>query len=276
MFELHPLTSWDLPALAPYRTMRRPMEHRKEGVFLAEGEKVVRRMLESSTEVLSLILPEKWIEIYRPLIEARPEKVLVFQCEKERLEELSRITFYQGVLGIGRIPQLPTLAELFVKQPGLNLWIAADGITSAGNMGIICRNAAALGAQALIVGESSCTPYIRWAVHSSMGELFKLQIIQPPSLKESLSSLKKQGVRCIAAHPHTDKKYLPQCDLTGPICLVFGSEGEGVSSEILEECDESVAIPMSAGVDSLNVANCVALFLYEALRQRGFSTQVMI
>ncbi len=269
MYEVVTLTSWDLPELAPYRTMRRPMEHRLQGIFIAEGEKVVRRMLESSVEVVSLILPPKWLEIYKPLLEKRPESVRVYQGEKAVLEQLSGFTFYQGVIGVGRIPVLPPLEKILEKEQIPDLWIATDQVTSGGNIGGICRNAAALGAQAILIGETSCTPFIRWAVHGSMGELFKLQIVEPPSLKEALVALKCRGIRCIAAHPHAEGKTLPQCNLKSPICFVFGSEGTGISPEILAECDEAIAIPMSFGADSLNIASCVGIFLYEAQRQRG-------
>ena len=73
----------------------------------------------------------------------------------------------------------------------------------------------------------------------------------------------------VAAHPHTDQRTLSQADFTGDSCVVFGSEGNVLSPEVLAACDEAVAIPMAAGVDSLNVGAAAAVFLYEARRQRG-------
>ena len=75
----------------------------------------------------------------------------------------------------------------------------------------------------------------------------------------------------LAAHPHTDKKVLSQADFTGDCCVVFGSEGHGISQGVLAACDEAVAVPMANDVDSLNVSMAVAVFLYEANRQRGKS-----
>jgi tRNA G18 (ribose-2'-O)-methylase SpoU len=83
-----------------------------------------------------------------------------------------------------------------------------------------------------------------------------------------LHDLRAHGVRCIAAHPHTDKKVLSQADFTRDCCVVFGSEGHGISQEVLAACDEAVAIPMSNEVDSLNVSAAAAVFLYEVNRQR--------
>jgi tRNA G18 (ribose-2'-O)-methylase SpoU len=89
------------------------------------------------------------------------------------------------------------------------------------------------------------------------------------TLAECLQELRTHGVHCIAAHPHADKKFLSQADFSGDCCLVFGSEGDGISPAVLAACDEAVAIPMPPTVDSLNVGAAAAVFLYEAARQRG-------
>jgi tRNA G18 (ribose-2'-O)-methylase SpoU len=89
------------------------------------------------------------------------------------------------------------------------------------------------------------------------------------TLAQTLQSLRARGVRCIAAHPHADGKTLSQADFSSDCCIVFGSEGCGISPAVLEACDEAVAIPMPPMVDSLNVGAAAAVFLYEANRQRG-------
>ena len=83
-----------------------------------------------------------------------------------------------------------------------------------------------------------------------------------------LRDLQSRGILCIAAHPHTDKKVLSQADFTSDCCVVFGSEGRGISPEVLAACDEAVAVPMANEVDSLNVGAAAAVFLYEVQRQR--------
>jgi tRNA G18 (ribose-2'-O)-methylase SpoU len=83
-----------------------------------------------------------------------------------------------------------------------------------------------------------------------------------------LKELRARGIRCLAAHPHANGKTLSQADLSGDCCIVFGSEGCGISAPVLEECDEAVAIPMPPTVDSLNVGAAAAVFLYEVNRQR--------
>src|SRR5437870_12265694 len=89
--------------------MRRQLEHRQRGIFVAEGEKVVRRLLESDFTVLSLLLPGTWLREYEPLIRSRAEKVPVYIAEKSILEQLTGISMFQGVLGVGIVPRPHTV-----------------------------------------------------------------------------------------------------------------------------------------------------------------------
>jgi len=89
------------------------------------------------------------------------------------------------------------------------------------------------------------------------------------TLVETLGELRANGIKCIAAHPRPDGKTLSQANFTGDCCLVFGSEGHGISEKVLAACDEAVAIPMLNEVDSLNVSAAAAVFFYEVNRQRG-------
>jgi tRNA G18 (ribose-2'-O)-methylase SpoU len=263
------IESFDLPELQPYRTMRRQHEHRQQGIFVAEGEKVVRRLLESSFGVVSVLLPEKWLCELEPLLQARPEEVRVFVAEKALLETLTGFSMYQGLLAVGKVPPLPTLEEIIARSPQPRFLAAADGLSSAENFGALVRNCAAFNSQALIVGETCSSPFLRRAVRSSMGTIFQLPIVETPSLIQALGDLRERGIRCIAAHPHADGRTLSQASLTGDCCIVFGSEGYGISPAVLAACDEAAAIPMPDAVDSLNVGSAAAVFLYEANRQRG-------
>jgi tRNA G18 (ribose-2'-O)-methylase SpoU len=269
MFTVHKIDSLDLPELAPYRTMRQQLEHRRQQFFIAEGEKVVRRLLESRFTVVSLLLPEKWLEVLEPLLRARPEEIQVYVAEKQVLETLTGFSMYQGLLAMGRIPTLATLDGVLRSSKRPVLFAAVDGLTSAENLGALVRNSVGFGAQGLLVGETSSSPFLRRAVRSSMGTIFQLPVVELADLPAALQELRRQNIRCIAAHPHTDRKMVSQADYTRDCCLVFGSEGYGISASVLAACDEAVAIPMSHGVDSLNVGSASAVFLYEANRQRA-------
>src|SRR5450631_2785371 len=124
MFRIEKITSLDLPELAPYRTMRRSVEHEAQGIFIAEGEKVTRRLLESRFTVVSVVLPEKHLENFRPLLEARPETVTVYLAEKELLESITGFSLFQGVLAVGKIPLPASLDDILKKSPKPQLFVA--------------------------------------------------------------------------------------------------------------------------------------------------------
>ena len=269
MFQTHRITSLDLPELAPYRTLKRPLEHREQGIFVAEGDKVVHRLLASQLEVVSVLLPDHRLGEYEPALRSRRETIPVFAVTDRRvLEELIGFEMFQGVLAVAKTPQPLALTALLGRTTSPRLFVAADGLTNAENIGLLARNCTAFGAQALIVGETCASPFLRRAVRNSMGTVFELPVIESRNLAASLGELRAHGVRCIAAHPHTDKRTVSLADFTNDCCIVFGAEGGGISPSILAECDEAVAIPMANNVDSLNVTGAAAVFLYEAQRQR--------
>jgi tRNA G18 (ribose-2'-O)-methylase SpoU len=293
MFHVEKISSLDLPELAPYRTMRRSAEHEAQGIFIAEGDKVVRRLLESLFEIVSVLLPEKQLDAFRPLLEARRENLTVYLADRNLLEALIGFVFYQGVLAVGKIPPPASLDEILRKSHGPQLLVAVDEVSNAENIGALARNCVAFGASGLIVGETSSSPFLRRAVRNSMGAVFQLPVVElkrrrgpresenelrsrgippaekNPTLAETLRELRARGIRCIAAHPRAGGRTLSQADFSGDCCVVFGSEGNGISTAVLESCDEAVAIPMSPLVDSLNVGAAAAIFLYEAQRQRS-------
>lgn len=270
MFQVHKIESLDHPALAPYRTMRRPAEHVHQGIFVAEGEKVVRRLLQSSTfQVVSLLIPPKWMEDYGSLVQARNDTIEVFIAEKKVLENLTGFSMYQGVLAVGRIPPQPALETVLEEIEKPVLLLATDALSNAANMGAVVRNCAAFGVQAMIVGETCSPPWLRRSVRSSMGTIFDLPVIETASLVLTLRGLQNRGVHIVGAHPRVDGRTLAQAKLDRDICIVVGSEGDGLGPEVLEACNEHAAIPMQCGVDSLNVTSATAVFLYEANRQRG-------
>jgi tRNA G18 (ribose-2'-O)-methylase SpoU len=311
MFRVEKASSFDSPELRPYATMRRPAEHETQGIFVAEGTKVVRRLLESHFAVASVVLPEKWLDDFRPLLEARLEPITVYLADKKFLETLVGFSMFQGVLAVGKIPPPNTLDDILQKSPAPRLFVAVDALTNAENLGALVRNCVAFGVQALIIGETSSSPFLRRAVRNSMGTIFQLPVIELAklglrhrfktkphatrlTLAECLKELRARSVRCIAAHPHAEswsssfslpstaptppqdklklelqRKTISQTDFSGDCCIVFGSEGDGISPAVLEACDDAVAIPMPPTVDSLNVGAAAAVFLYEVNRQRG-------
>ena len=285
MFHVRKIESFDAPELYPYATMRRSRDHEQRGIFVAEGIKVVQRLLESNFTVISMVVPEKWLEEFQPLLEKRPEDVIVYVAEKKLLESLTGFSLFQGVLAVGQIPEPVLFDKILDDSPHPQLFVAIDALTNAENLGALARNSVAFGAHALIVGETSSSPFLRRAVRNSMGTILQLPVVElarlgqwrprtftphttSMTLVECLKEFRARGIRCIAAHPHTDQRIVSHADFRGDCCIVFGSEGDGISPEVRAACDDLVAIPMPPNVDSLNVAAAAAVFLYEANRQR--------
>ena len=269
MFEVHPITALDTPELQPYATLKRSSEHEQQGIFVAESEKVVRRLLHSHYTIVSLLADDRWLAEFRPLLEARPEYILVYLAKKELLEAMVGFTMFQGVLAVAKIPAAVNLDTVLAAAPPPRLLVAIDKIGNAENVGTLVRNCVAFGTQALIVGETSTSPFMRRAVRNSMGAIFDLPVVESANLVQSLQDLRAHGIRCVAAHPSAQGKTLAQTDFSGDCCIIVGNEGDGISPEVLAACDEAVAIPMPGNVDSLNVAAATAVFLYEVNRQRG-------
>jgi len=263
------VTDFDRPELRPYGTMRHQEEHWQQRIFIAEGEKVVRRLLASPLEVISVLLPPSWLDPLRLELENRPEPLQVYTAEKSLLEQLTGFSMYQGLLAVGRRPESPSLAAAITAMPSPRLFVAVDGLTQAENIGALVRNCVAFGTQTLVVAANSSHPYLRRAVRASMATIFQLPVCDAPDLPAALAELRAAGLRLVAAHPHTQEITLPRVDLTRDTCIVFGSEGYGISTAVLDVCDEHVTIPMPPGVDSLNVGAAAAVFLYEANRQRA-------
>jgi tRNA G18 (ribose-2'-O)-methylase SpoU len=269
MIRLRTIDNFDLPELRPYRTMRRQQEHRNEGIFVAEGEKVVRRLLESPLQVISVLLPQKWYEDLRPILERRPEPIDVFVADKKLLETMTGFSMYQGLLALARVPPPAQLQDVlgFTSRP-LLLGVT-EGLSSAENLGSVVRNCAAFSAHGVLVGETCASPFLRRAVRSSMGTVFEIPVVESVDLTADLAWLKSRGVLLIAAHPHVSGRTISAADFKHDCAIIFGSEGYGISPAVLTLCDDAVAIPMPPRVDSLNVGSAAAAFLFEANRQRG-------
>ncbi len=261
--------SLEIPGLEPYRTMRRPAEHRARGIFVAEGEKVVRRLVESDLKIVSVLLTKEWLKAYSGLLENRDIEEGVFVAEKDLIEQIVGYGLHQGIMAIGKVPAEIDLFQTLEKLEKPRLLVAVDGIANSENMGVIVRNCAAFGVDALVVGETSCDPYLRRSVRNSMGTIFSLGISRVEDLSTSLKTLRKEfSFQVIAAHPRGESIDINSVDLTKDVCIVFGSEGAGISSSVLNECTVSAKIPMQNSVDSMNVASSVGVILYEVSRQR--------
>ncbi|MDI9401560.1 MAG: TrmH family RNA methyltransferase [Limisphaerales bacterium] len=269
MTRLRPVTSLLMPELEPYRMMKRSYDQHLQGIFIAEGEKVVSQLLRSRYRVLSALMPEKYYQRLQPLCDARREDFDIFLADKTLLKELTGYKYYQGVLAVGQIPARLSLQEAWERSPSPRFFMAVDELANPENLGTMIRNAAAFGVQTVIVGSLCCNPWLRRSVRSSVGNIFSINIVEGVEIRKAFAWLRSRSMQVIAAHPHAESHTLgsyqwPQGDL----CLTFGSEGQGIPQAVLDTCSASVSIPMSNQADSINVACASATFLYDAWRLR--------
>ncbi len=267
---IQPVQALDAPELALYLTLKRVEDHERAGVLVAANIKVVKRLLASGYPIVSALLTPAWLEKLEPQLRARPEAELpVYVAEQKVLETITGYKLHQGALAVAKIPPQPGFETLLANSPRPLLLAAVEGIASAENLGAIVRSCAAFGAHFLIVGETCGSPFQRRAVAGSMGTIFEQPVARVDNLEKTLMALRTRGVHCLAAHPRPGAKKLSAVDLRRDCCLVFGSEGPGLTPAVLAACDDSVEIPMPSHMNSLNVAVATGVFLYEATRQRG-------
>ena len=283
---IHTVTSLDLPELEPYRTLRRPLEHIKQGIFVAEGGRVVTRLLDSDFTIISMLLTPEWFEritsLNHQLVDSSiredgsspsaettdRQTPAIYIADHSLVETIVGTNLHQGIMAVALVPRERSLQEIIESIPQPHLLVALDGLVSAENVGVVVRNCAAFGVNAIIAGETSSSPYLRRAVRNSMGAIFHLPVFHSTDLAGSLRMIRdRYSTKIVATDPH-DRSDIRHVDLSGNICIVLGNEGEGISENVLNACNQRIAIPMMSDVDSLNVASASAVFLYEAGRQR--------
>jgi TrmH family RNA methyltransferase len=169
----------------------------------------------------------------------------------------------QGVAALVR-PRSSKLEDLLADESPFIL--GAAGLQDPGNLGTIIRSAEAFGAAGVLTLEKTVSIFNPKVIRASAGSVFRLPIVKGNSTV-TIAMLKAKGVRIAATSSHKGRP-LPEVDLTGPICVLIGSEGAGVPKELLANVDEMIAIPHSRKVESLNAAIAASVILYEAHRQR--------
>ncbi len=257
------IATLERPELEPYKTLRRPVEHLAQGIFVAEGEKVILRLMESSLTIRSILLSQDWYDIHYELIEKNPNAIEVFIGEKKLLETIVGHVLHQSIMGLAMVPDQLHSDTLIHQKSDSSLAVIVDGITNAENMGVIVRNCVCFGVDALLVLPTSCDPYLRRSVRNSMGNIFQMPVIYIQDTVQELQRLRDNGYRIIGAHPHPKSIDIRTGNFSGKNIIVLGAEGHGISKEVLDLCDEFVTIPMKEGVDSLNVASASAVMLWE-------------
>ena len=257
------ITSLEHPGVEVFGTLTdaqlRNRMNAEKGIFIAESPKVIRVALDAGYQPLSLLCERKHIEGDAADILARVGNIPVYTGNRELLASLTGYTLTRGVLCAMRRPA-PRSAEEICRNA--HRVAVIHGVTDTTNIGAIFRSAAALGIDAVLLSPDSCDPLNRRAVRVSMGSVF---LVPWTWLPRPVATLREMGF-CTAALALTDRsvpldyselKKIPR------LALVMGTEGDGLSDEVISEADYVVRIPMHHGVDSLNVAAASAVAFWE-------------
>lgn len=257
------------PRLEPYQNLKRTNHTRWSGRFIAEGEKVVERLLESRLQTDSVLVAEDRLPWIQEKLQRREIAPPCFVLPSADCHKLVGFEFHQGVLACGIRPIDPALDDL-INTPEPSLLVIASRITDADNVGTLFRLAAGLGARGVILGVGTADPYSRRALRVSMGAALHTPAISQVDIPELLHELNSRGVETIATVLAPDALPLDSVPPPRRGALLFGNEGTGLTAEEIGLCDKQVTIPMAAGTDSLNVATAAAIFLYHLspLRQK--------
>jgi TrmH family RNA methyltransferase len=174
----------------------------------------------------------------------------------------------QGVAALARMPQHDLSDVLDSPEP---LIVVAAGVQDPGNLGTIIRSAEAFGAAGALLTEGTVSPFNAKVMRASAGSLFRLPVVRAESAA-IVSALRARGIRLLATLAHKGTP-LPQADLCGGVALFVGNEGAGLPKALAQQMDETVMIPQSAQVESLNAAIAASIVLYEAARQRNANAE---
>ena len=243
------------PRLADYRHLKERHLHARSGRFVAESERVVRRLLRSRLAVESvLVTPARLEALGAELRGPFP----VFLAGQPVFDSIAGFHVHRGCLAIGRRP-IPGAVP-----PEARRLVIVEDLVDVDNLGAIARNAVAFGVDALLLSPRSADPFYRKAIRVSLGAVFELPVVRLARWPDDLGALRAGGFSIVAAALGPDAIPLSRFSPPERWALLLGAEGPGLSAAALAASDHRVTIPMasSPGADSLNVANAAAVLLY--------------
>ncbi|GIH69720.1 TrmH family RNA methyltransferase [Sphaerimonospora thailandensis] len=262
------------PRLADYVRLR-DMDLRKSlesehGLFIAEGEKVIRRAVGAGHPVRSILTTAKWVERGLPdHIADVAGETTVYVVSDQVMAGVTGFPVHRGALASMGRTALPEVRELL---NGTRRIVVLEDLTDHGNVGAIFRCAAALGVDAIVLSPRCADPLYRRSVKVSMGAVFAIPYARMIDWHGGLAEIRAAGFRTLALTPDQSATPLDEVVMAERVALLLGSEGDGLSSHWLKEADQPVRISMSPaamelGVDSLNVVAAAAIACHGLLRR---------
>jgi tRNA G18 (ribose-2'-O)-methylase SpoU len=262
-----PIADPDDPRIAAYRHVRERDLVGREGRFIAEGEVVLRTLVASPlVRPVSLLIAATRLERMGAMIETLPPAVPVYVADQPVLDAIAGFHLHRGLLGLGERARPPDARTLIAALPARALVVALFGIGNHDNMGGVFRNAAAFGADAVLIDPTCCDPLYRKAIRVSVGAALRTPFARLSSQEDAVDLLRGAGFEVLSLSP-AGASPLADVKPASRTAILLGAEGPGLADDILARTT-TVTIPMAAGFDSLNVATTSGIALHHLAQRR--------
>ena len=264
MAKIKEVTDFSDPELDIYaRLTEVQLLNRREpdkGIFIAESPKVIERALNAGCVPISFLMETRHVENQAKELIARCGDIPVFTAELDVLTQLTGFKLTRGMLCAMYRPKLPTVEDICKNARRVAV---LEDVMNPTNVGAIFRSAAALGIDAVVLTSASSDPLYRRSIRVSMGTVF--QVPWTYLGEGGIWDLRRLGFKTAAMALKSDSLpiYDPRLAKIDKLAIVLGTEGDGLAAGTIADCDYTVLIPMSHGVDSLNVAAASAVAFYQ-------------
>jgi len=249
------------PRIAAYACMRERDLVGREGRFIAEGEVVVRLLARRGRFAIeSLLLGESRLERLRDVVDALPPHAPVYTARQEVLDAIVGFPIHRGVLAVGLRGHEPSLEDILRTLPPRALLVGLVGLANHDNVGGVFRNAAAFGANAVLIDPGTCDPLYRKAIRVSAGACLVTPFARAANAETLLEALRRHGFEILALSP-SGAEPLRSVRRPDRVAVLLGTEGPGLPASILAGL-RAVRIPMAGDFDSLNVATTSGVVLH--------------
>lgn len=260
------------------KTTRRPNRPERAGAqhneLMAEGRNAVLEALRSESNADKLYVQEGLGEgpVSQIIAEARKRGILTVYVPKDKLDQMSETGKHQGVIlnlsvvSYAEVEDMLARARERQEDPFL---FVLDGIEDPHNLGAIIRSANLAGAHGVIIPKHRAASVNATVAKASAGAVSHTLVAKVTNIARTIDDLKEQGIWFVCAD--MDGELMYRQNLTGPIALVVGNEGDGVSRLVKEKCDFTASIPMQGDIDSLNASVAAGILAWEIVRQRRYT-----